>query len=128
MALGDYFKGPQHKANATRLEAELQDQHKRSQADLQSLQAKFDQLERKAREIGLLDLLAVQKKIQEEESMLAEAKSNVEAAMAEFHAADLTLQEVRKQILVAEDTVELETFSLYHPKSVVSQRFHIRTT
>jgi hypothetical protein len=116
MALGDYFKGPQHKANAARLEAELQDQHKRSQADLQSLQTKFDQLERKALEIGLLDLLAVQKKIQDQESMLAEAKSNVDAALAELQAADSTLQEVRKQILVAEDTVELETFSLYHPK------------
>jgi chromosome segregation ATPase len=115
MALGDYFKGPQHKANAARLEAELQDQHKRSQADLQSLQTKFDQLERKALEIGLLDLLAVQKKIQDQESMLAEAKSNVDAALAELQAADSTLQEVRKQILVAEDTVELETFSLYHP-------------
>jgi hypothetical protein len=116
MALSDYFQGPQHKANAARLEAELLDQNKRSQVDLQSLQAKFDQLERKAREIGLLDLLAVEKKIQEEESILAEAKSNADAAMAEFNTADSILKEVRKQILVAEDTVELETFSLYHPK------------
>ena len=116
MALGDYFKGPQHKANAVRLEAELQDQHKRSQADLQTLQAKFDHLERKAQEIGLLDLLAVQKKIQEEESMLVEAKSKVDATMAEFQSARATLQAVQKQILVAEDTVELESFSLYHPK------------
>lgn len=100
MALGDYFKGPQHKANAARLEAELQDQQKRFQDDLQALQAKFDQLEKKAREIGLLDLLAVQKKIQEEESMLAEAKSNLDGAIAEFQAADSRLQEIRKQILV----------------------------
>lgn len=116
MAIGDYFKGPQHKAKAARLEAELQDQQKRSQADLQALQEKFDQLERKAREIRLLDLLAVQNKIQEEESLLTEVKSKVDATMAELQAANATLQQVQKQILVAEDNVELETFSLYHPK------------
>lgn len=84
MALGENYKGPQHKANAARLETELQVQHKRSQAELRSLQAKFDQLERTAREIGRLDFLAVHKKIQDQDSMLAEAKSNVDVAMAEL--------------------------------------------
>ncbi len=36
--------------------------------------------------------------------------------MAELQAARTLLQEVQKQILVAEDAVELESFSLYHPK------------
>ena len=63
MPLGDYFKGPEHKANAARLEAELQAHRHQYQVDIQALQAKYDDLESKARELGLLDLLAVQKQI-----------------------------------------------------------------
>lgn len=116
MGFGDYFKGPQHKAEATRLETELQALSKRSQSDLQTLQAKYDQLEAKAQEIGLLDLLTVQKKFRDEESRLDIARTQVATAMAELQAARTQLQEVQKQILVAEDAVELESFSLYHPK------------
>lgn len=104
-ALGDYFKGPQHKANAARLEDELA-----------ALQEQFDQLETRAREIGLLDFLAVQKMTQEEDSKLVETKLQIDAAMSELEEARATLRDVQQQILVAEDTVELETFSLYHPK------------
>ena len=71
MALGDYFKGPEHKANAARLEAELLAHRQQSQADIHALQAKYDDLETKARELGLLDLQAVQKQIQAEEARLA---------------------------------------------------------
>lgn len=116
MGFGDYFKGPQHKVEATRLEAELRTLKKRSQSDLQALQAKYDQLEAKVQDIGLLDLLTVQKKIRDEESLLDVAKTQVAAAMAELQVARTQLQEVQKQILVAEDVVELESFSLYRPK------------
>lgn len=116
MGFGDYFKGPQHKAEATRLEAEIQTLKKRSQFDLQALQEKYDQLDAKAQEIGLLDLLTVQTKIRDEQSLLDAAKTQVAAAMAELQATRTQLHEVRKQILVAEEAVELESFSLYHPK------------
>jgi len=116
MGFGDYFKGPQHKAEATRLEAEIQTLKKRSQFDLQTLQGKYDQLEAKAQEIGLLDLLIVQTKIRDEQSLLDAAKIQVAATMAELQATRTQLHEVQKQILVAEEAVELESFSLYHPK------------
>ena len=61
MSLGDYLRGPEYKANTVRLEVELQAQQHKSQAELQALQAKYDDLEAKTREIGLMDLLSIKK-------------------------------------------------------------------
>jgi len=116
MALGDYFKGAEHKANAARLETELQAHRQQSRADMQALQAKYNDLEAKAREIGLLDLLAVKKQIQVEEARLASVQAQVAATQADLVAARSQLQEVQQQILGAEDTIQLESFALYEPK------------
>jgi len=116
MALGDYFKGPEHKAKAARLEAELQACRQQAQADLAALQDKYNDLEAKAREIGLLDLLAVQEMILTEEGRLSNAKSEVSTVHSELENARQQLQTIQQQILGAEDTVLLETFSLYEPK------------
>lgn len=105
MALGDYFKGPEHKANAVRLQAELQ-----------ALQAKHDDLETKAKELGILDLLAVQEQIRAEESRLASVQAQIATTQSELGAACSQLQAVQEQILGAEDTVLLESFALYEPK------------
>lgn len=116
MALGDYFKGPEHKANAARLEAELQTHRQQSQAELQALLAKYDDLEAKAREIGLLDLLAVKKQTLVEEARFASVQAQVAATQADLEATRSQLQEVQQQILGAEDTIQLESFALYEPK------------
>lgn len=105
MSLGDYFKGPEHRANASRLDAELQ-----------ALQAKYDDLETKAREIGLLDLLAVQKQIQEEQTRLANVQAHVATTQSDLEAERSQLKAVQQQILGAEDTIQLESFALYEPK------------
>ena len=81
MALGDYFKGPEHKANAARLEA-----------DMQALRDKYDDLEAKARAIGLLDLLVVQEQIRAEESRLASVQAQVATTQSELEAALHQLQ------------------------------------
>lgn len=116
MALVDYFKGAEHKANAARLETELQAHRQQSRADKQALQAKYNDLEAKSREIGLLDLLAVKKQIQVEEARLASVQARVAATQADLEAARSQLQEVQQQILGAEDTIQLESFALYEPK------------
>jgi len=116
MALGDYFKGPEHKANAVRLEAKLQAHRLQSQGDMQALQAKYDDLAAKAREIRLLDLLAVQEQIRAEESRLTSVQVQVAATQTDLEAARSQLQVVQQQILGAEDTVQLESFALYEPK------------
>lgn len=116
MSLGDYFKGPKHKANAIRLEAELQAHRQQSQSEVQALQTKYNDLEAKAREIGLLDLLAVQDQIRTEEARLAAVQAEIAAGQSDLQLARVQLQAVQQQILGAEDTVLLESFGLYTPK------------
>lgn len=116
MALMDYLKGPEHAANAARLEAELQATKDRARQDYGALQSRFDELEAKAKEIGLLSLLEVQERIKGEEARLAEVCRKTEAAEAKLAKAKEELAQLRKQILVAEDTIELEEFALYSPK------------
>ena len=105
MPMVDYFKGPEHKANAARLETELQ-----------ALQAKYDDLETKAKEFGLLGLQEVQKQILDEEARVAGVRAQAAAAQSDLEAARGQLQAVQQQILGAEDTVLLESFALYEPK------------
>jgi hypothetical protein len=116
MALGDYFKGPEHKANAARLEAELQTQRQQSQAHIQALQATYDDLEAKTREIGLLDLLAVKKQIQIEETRLVDVQTQVATTQNDLETARSQIKAVQQQILGAEDIIQLESFALYEPK------------
>ena len=116
MSLGDYLRGPEYKANTARLEVELQAQQHKSQAELQALQAKYDDLEAKTREIGLMDLLAIKKQTLLEEERFSCVKTQVAAAQADLDAARSQLQAVQQQILGAEDTIQLESFSLYEPK------------
>nr|WP_315495096.1 DUF4041 domain-containing protein [uncultured Rhodoferax sp.] len=116
MALGDYFKGPEHKANAARLEVELQISRQQSQADIRALQAKYDDLEAKARALGLLDLQAVQEQIRTEESRLTDVQAQVASVQINLEAARAQLQALQQQILGAEDAIQLESFALYEPK------------
>lgn len=105
MALADYFKGAKHKAEATRL-----------QADLQALQAKHNELETKAKEIGVLDLIDIQARIEGEEERLAALQAHISHSQVELEAAQAQLLSIQQQILGAEDTVQLESFALYTPK------------
>jgi hypothetical protein len=81
-----------------------------------ALRDKYDDLEAKARAIGLLDLLAVQEQIRAEESRLASVQAQVAAMKTELVAALFQFEAVQQQILGAEDTVQLESFALYEPK------------
>jgi hypothetical protein len=116
MALSDYFKGPEHKANAVRLQAELQSCRERSQAEINALQDKYNALEAKSRETGALSLFAVQEQVRDEELRLTNVQTKVSAALGELNAAGAKLQTVQQQILGAQDEILLESFSLYEPK------------
>lgn len=83
---------------------------------MQQLQLKYDDLEAKARDIGLLDLLAVRNQIQLEEMRLASVQAQVTTTQSDLDTARSQLKDVRQQILGAEDIVQLESFVLYEPK------------
>lgn len=116
MSLSDYLKGPEYKASAARLEAELQAHRQQSQADMRALEAKYYILEAKARELGWMDLLGVQERIRDQEIQLTNVKAQVAETQNDLEATRSQLQAVQQQILVAEDIVQLESFALYEPK------------
>ena len=105
MAIVDYFKGPKHKAEATRL-----------QADLQALHARYKELETKAKETGALELIEVQARIHNHHDQLADLHSQITSAQLKLGTAQAELLSTQQQILGAEDTVLLESFGLYTPK------------
>jgi Domain of unknown function (DUF4041)/T5orf172 domain len=105
MSLMDYIKGPAHKANASRLEDELR-----------TLQSQHAELERLARECGVLDLQAIRNRIEAEEQSLEHFRARTAEASSDLKATQEALLSVRRQILVLEETVLLESFALYVPK------------
>jgi hypothetical protein len=105
MAILDYFKGPTHKAEATRL-----------RADLQALDTRYKELETKAKETGVLDLIDVQVRIQNKQDELAALHAQIASVQVKLEAALDQLLSTQQQILGAEDTVQLESFALYTPK------------
>jgi chromosome segregation ATPase len=116
VALMDYVRGPAHAANVARLEEELRSSKKSSQEEYAALQAKFDEIEAKAKEIGVLDLLGVQELIKSEERRLGGVQAQVARVQSDLAEAQAQLKEKRARILVAEETIELEEFSLYRPR------------
>lgn len=105
MSLMDYLKGPSHKANAVRLDAELR-----------MLQSSHAALERLVREVGIMDVQAIQDCIKAEQQTLELLRVATVEAKNAFAAAQGSLLSVRQQILVLEETVLLESFALYLPK------------
>lgn len=112
-----------HKAHVAQMKAELQTYRQQSHDDILAMQAKYNDLEvkyndleAKAREIGLLDLLAVQELIRVEKSRLSNVQMEVATTQYGLQAARSKLQSVQQQILGAEDTVLMESFALYEPK------------
>lgn len=116
MGIFDYVKGPQYKVELIRLNEEILSIKTQAKREFQVLQEKYDQLEILSSDRGLLDLQAVQKKIHDEQSLLAALKSEVTLTTGELHSARGQLEDVQKKILAAEDAFELESFSLYQPK------------
>ena len=105
MSLMDYIKGPAHKENASRLQNELN-----------ILQKRYAELEKLASECGALDVHEIRERIKAEEHTFAQIQARNDEATNQRRALEQTLQSVRQQILVFEETVQLETFALYVPK------------
>lgn len=116
MALGDYLNGPKHKADAARLEAELQVLKLQHRTEIQGLQAEYNELEEQARQQGLLDLLATQEQIRREKVRLDAVQSQLAAIQSSLESAHAELHKVQQQILGAEDIILFESFGLYTPK------------
>lgn len=116
MALGDFFRGPKHKAKAENLEIELQALQQQSQEEIQALKVKYDTLEAVLKRNGMLSLVEAQNQVQTEKIVLSDVHKQIEIARNDLEAARSELLEIQNQILGAEDIVLLESFALYEPK------------
>lgn len=116
MALADYFKGPKHKAEALRLQSDLDAHRLQSESEFQALQARYQDLEAKAKQVGVIDLLEAQARIVDEEKRLGALKVQLSDTEKELQSARSKLLLTQQQILGAEDTIQLESFALYTPK------------
>jgi hypothetical protein len=112
MALSDFWNGPKHRDRAERLEREL----KASQSSADELRKRCDVLDGHLQQSGLLSLVEIQDRIEKEKERLVHTKAHVAGVQAEVDAAFRKLKDIQKGILVAEETVELESFALYVPK------------
>jgi hypothetical protein len=117
MSFSDYWKGPTHRLRADGLEAQLKD-----------LQSQFAQLQAFTAQIGAMDVLEVQKLIEQEKEKLSAVREETQRAEREVAALAQSSSDLRGQILVWEETLLLESFALYEPKFklVTSQEYKSR--
>jgi cell division protein FtsB len=93
MSLSDYWKGPAHRQRADDLEAQLTD-----------LQTQYAQLQALTMKIGAMDVLEVQRLIEQEKEKLAAFRQETERAEREVTALAQRSSDLQGQILVWEET------------------------
>ncbi|MGE8515738.1 MAG: DUF4041 domain-containing protein [Alcaligenes nematophilus] len=124
MSLMDYLKGPGYKSEAEKLNKEL----KACQDEYSTLMSKYTDLESLAKDCGVPDVEAVRNLVAAEKKSLEEFQAGVVSAEEAFRYSQERLKNVRKEILVHEEIVSLESFALYVPKYdfVNSSEYKIR--
>lgn len=105
MSVMDYIKGPTHKARAE--EAEKQ---------LSTLTQRYEALRELAKRCGALDLRAVEEMVTAERRTLEQVKQEVLSSRREAMSVTAQIGELRRQVLVLEETILLESFALYTPR------------
>lgn len=116
MALSDYLNGPTYRKRAEDLERQFADLQK-SQAQMQALVEQY----------GAMEILEIQKHIEQEKSNLGEARQAVQSVQRELEVLKKQSSELREQILVFEETILLENFALYVPKFKLNASHEYKT-
>lgn len=119
MGLSDYFKGPQHKERAARLEVQLGQVQRRCdhlEGELTELKGSYAKLQELAKKFGAMEAAAILREIEAQEKVLQEARNAVERARVEELSVLGHVKELREQVLVLDETLLLESFALYTPK------------
>lgn len=116
MALGDYLNGPSHRQRGTELEAKLA-----------QLQERYAQLQALAKKYGAMEMVEVQRLIEQERSKLDSIRQSIGAAQDEAATIASQVAGLRSQVLVLEETLLLESFALYEPKFKLNASFEYKT-
>lgn len=117
MSFSDYWKGPAHRQRAETLEAQLAE-----------LQAQYSQLQALITQIGAMDVVNIQKLVEQEKVRLAAVREETQRSERELAALAQSSTDLKEQILIWEETVLLESFALYEPrfKLTTSQEYKAR--
>jgi len=105
MALSDYLKGPTHKRQAEDLERQLTE-----------LQKRYAQLQTLAKKYGAMEVHEIQQQVEQEKLGLEAVRRQIKDAEQEVASLRNQASELRGQVLVFEETLQLESFALYEPK------------
>jgi hypothetical protein len=116
MALMDYLKGPKHHQRVVQLEAELA-----------SLAERYAQLQVLAKKYGAMEVAELQGLIAKETVRLESAQRQIAAAEVEAAAVGARIAELRKEVLVVEEALLLESFALYAPKFKLNASYEYKT-
>lgn len=117
MPFSDYWNGPAHRQRADDLDTQLTD-----------LQARYAELQVLTKKIGAMDVLEVQRLIEQEKTKLDAVRQETQCAQLEVAALAQRSSDLQGQILVWEETLLLESFALYEPKFklITSQEYKSR--
>jgi predicted nucleic acid-binding Zn-ribbon protein len=105
MAFIDFFKGSAYRRQVTELESHLSE-----------LRERHSQLQMLADKCGALEFDKVQQAIKDEIKNLAVVRAEVERSKLEAAVISAQIADLRKQVLVVEESLLLESFALYEPK------------
>lgn len=116
MALSDYLNGPSYKRRVLDLE--------RQRAELQEGYAQMQAL---ATKCGAMDVLAVQRLVENEKEGLESVRLQIKSAQQAVGILRKQESELRGQILVFEERLLLESFALYEPKFKLNASYEYKT-
>ena len=100
MSVKDFFNGSKIKKQCERLESENENLHK------------------KLKELGALDLFNVKDEIRKADEQLEQTKQDISRKELDLALVRKEIEDKRKEVLVVEETLLLESFALYLPKFV----------
>lgn len=109
MGLSDYLKGPAFREQTQELRSQLAE-----------LQGRYEKLQSLAKKYGAMDMMEVQRLMEQESARLQAVRLNIDKAERDLALVVAQVEERRKQVLVLDETLLLESFALYEPKFKLS--------
>lgn len=116
MALSDYLNGPTYRRRMQDLESQLAE-----------LQEHYAQMQALAKKYGVMEALEIQRHIEQENANLGAVRLAIQSAERNVTALAHQTSELRRQILVFEETLLLESFALYQPKFKLNASHEYKT-
>jgi len=109
MSVKDFMNGPKIKKQCKQLEAENEGLHK------------------KLNELGALDLFAIKDEIKKATEQLEQNKQDIRRKELDLALVKKEIEDKRKEVLVVEETLLLESFALYLPKFALNSSEEYKT-